>query len=139
MCTVVKTDGGVPVYEDYKAAINLSSDMDQCLLHSTRHGRTGAHRAPSRLTRRWCWLITLPCHQLLKGLFPCNLLPWDAGVQYWVFSHHCRAAATQYYLDGRLVTGETEQYLQLGNDVKQNVHLCVKSEKKPQVFAGNCK
>lgn len=139
MYTVVKTDGSVPVHEDYKVAINLSSDMDQCLLHSVRHGRTGAHRAQSPLTRRWCWLVTLPCHQLLKGLFQCNLLPWDAGVQDCIFSNHCRAAATQYYLDGILVTGEREQYLQLGNYIKQNVHLCVKSEKKPQMFAGNCK
>lgn len=133
MCAVVKTDGGVPVYEDYEAAINLSSDMDQCLLHSARHGRTGAYGARSRLTRRWCWLVTLPCHHLLKGLFQCNLFPWDAGVQHCIFSNHCRAAATQYCLDGILVTGETEQYSQLGNDIKQNVHLCVKREKNPIV------
>lgn len=131
MCAVVKTDGGVPVYEDYEVAINLSSDMDQCLLHSARHGRTGVYRARSRLTRRWCWLVTLPCHPLLKGLFQCNLFPWDAGVQHCIFSNHCRAAATQYCLDGILVTGETEQYSQLGNDIKQNVHLCVKREKNP--------
>lgn len=80
MCTVVKTDGGVPVYEDYKVAIKLFSDMDQCLLHPACRRRAGAHRALYELTRRWCWPVTLPCHQLLKRLLQCNLLPWDAGV-----------------------------------------------------------
>lgn len=42
MCAVVKTDGSVPVYEDYKVAINLSSDTDECLLHSVRCRRSGA-------------------------------------------------------------------------------------------------
>lgn len=41
MCTVVETDGGVPVYEDYKIAIKLFSDMDRCLLHPVCRGGQG--------------------------------------------------------------------------------------------------
>lgn len=68
MCAVVKTDGSVPVYEDYKVAINLSSDADECLLHSVRCRRTGAHRAQYLLTRRWCWQVTLP--SVIKRISP---------------------------------------------------------------------
>lgn len=76
---------------------------------------------------------------VIKSIIPVWLVALDAGVQQRNFSNHCRAAATQYYLDGILVTGETEQYFQLGNYIKPNVHLCVKNEKNPQVFAGDCK
>lgn len=104
---------------------------------SLTHGRTGAHQAWSPLARGWCWLVTLPCHQVLKWLFQCNLLLWDEGVLRCIFSNHCRAAATQYYLDDILVTAETEQYLQLKNYIKPPLCWERKNHKYLQVIVNN--
>lgn len=133
LCTLVKTDGGVPVYEDYKVTISFPQTWINASF--TRHvmggqglselcssvPEGGAGWSPCLVMSYWKNYSSVTC---CPGMQMCSTV---------FFSKHCRTAPIQYYLDGTLVTGETQQFLQLGKNIKQNVHLCVKSEKKPPV------